>query len=108
MKARVQKQPIVVAVAANNKFIHSYLNGVIDATECYDRELKDPLNPVNHAVLVVGYGHDEATDLDYWLVKNSWNATWGDNGYVKIAMDDADYSNGVCGINMYTAYPVLN
>ena len=37
----------------------------------------------NHAVLVVGYGKD--TDgPDYWLAKNSWGTTWGDNGYLKI------------------------
>ena len=27
---------------------------------------------LNHAILVVGYGHDSATGLDYWLIKNSW------------------------------------
>lgn len=37
-----------------------------------------------HAVLAVGYGSDEATGLDYYLVRNSFGADWGDNGYVKI------------------------
>ena len=22
--------------------------------------------------------------VDYWLVANSWNTSWGDNGFVKI------------------------
>jgi len=46
-------------------------------------------------VLLVGYGTDDATDLEYWLVRNSWGAEWGDHGYIKIAIVDGD---GICGI----------
>lgn len=27
---------------------------------------------MDHSATIVGYGHDNATGLDYWLVKNSW------------------------------------
>ena len=78
-KAVVAKQPIAVVLAANNAYIHSYAGGVIDADDC----LTD-CDDINHAVLIVGYGTDEATGLDYWLVRNSWGTTWGDKGYVKL------------------------
>ena len=88
-KAILQKQPVVVGITANNKYIHSYATGVIDADDCVDGDhIADGLNPVNHAVLAVGYGTDEATGLEYWLIRNSWNTTWGDKGYVKIKNDD--------------------
>ena len=33
---------------------------------------------INHAVVLVGYTRD------YWLVRNSWGADWGENGYIRI------------------------
>ena len=108
-------QPVNVAIAANNKYIHSYHSGVIDALDCYDHNEdeddwtdKEYLNPVNHAVLLVGYGHDVATGLDYLLVKNSWNTTWGDKGYFKLKRDDNDYFGGICGMYHYIGRPILN
>ena len=60
MKKAVARQPVVAAIAANNKYIHSYASGIIDAEDCIktvkiDDEL---LNTVNHAVVIVGYGTD--------------------------------------------------
>lgn len=31
-----------------------------------------------HAVTIIGWGTEDSTP--YWLVKNQWNTTWGDNG----------------------------
>ena len=80
MKAVQQKQPFILGIAANNKYIHSYSSGVIDASDCTDTVMyeDEELNTINHGVLAVGYGTDQATGLDYVLVKNSWNTTWGD------------------------------
>jgi len=35
-----------------------------------------------HAISIIGWGTESGAD--YWLVKNSWNTDWGDNGYFKI------------------------
>jgi cathepsin L len=40
---------------------------------------------VDHAIQLVGYGHDDSVNLDYYLVRNSWSSSWGEEGYIKIA-----------------------
>jgi len=35
-----------------------------------------------HAIKIIGYGVDNG--VEYWLCNNSWNDTWGDNGFFKI------------------------
>jgi len=37
-----------------------------------------------HMVRLLGWGYDEESDMDYWLVANSWNSDWGENGYFRI------------------------
>jgi len=40
-----------------------------------------------HAVKMLGWGEEDGTP--YWLVANSWNTDWGDNGmlqYIHIAV----------------------
>ena len=56
---------------------------------------------LDHAVLLVGYGK-EWNDKEYWLIKNSWSSYWGDDGYVKIAMEPND-----CGVSTSLSYAVL-
>ena len=80
LKAAILQQPVSISIAANNKYIHSYEGGIIHAADCTTEKLYDgvDINPINHAVLIVGYGTDEATGLGYWLIKNSWADTWGE------------------------------
>ena len=50
-------------------------------------------NKTDHAILVVGYGTDPVTKLDYWLIRNSWGSNWGKNGYLVLQR-----GVGMCGI----------
>lgn len=44
-----------------------------------------------HAVCIVGY--DITGPTPYWIVKNSWDLSWGDNGFFRIKMGECDIEN---------------
>jgi len=55
----------------------------------------DMNNPdIDHNVQLVGYGTDASLG-PYWLVRNSWTATWGESGYIRIARPDTP----MCGVD---------
>ena len=97
MKAAMNQQPLAVAIEADQMCFQTYSTGVFTNTACG--------TTLDHAVLAVGYGTDEASGMDYWLVKNSWNTTWGDQGYIKMAIVEG---NGICGVQMEPEFPTAN
>ncbi|EYC33882.1 hypothetical protein Y032_0001g140 [Ancylostoma ceylanicum] len=36
----------------------------------------------NHQVRIIGWGNENGTD--YWLMANSWNTDWGENGFFRM------------------------
>jgi len=61
---------------------------------------------INHAVLLVGYDHDDELNQDYWLVRNSWDTLWGEKGYFRYKRDD-NLGPGVCNILTLGSYPIM-
>jgi len=49
----------------------------------------------NHAISLVGWGND-ATYGDYWILRNSWGSSWGESGYMRIAVNSAAVDCAVC------------
>lgn len=74
-----------------------YRSGVYQSDVCAN----GPMD-VNHAVLAVGYGVDKDSGLGYYIVKNSWSADWGNEGYFWIVK-----GVNMCGIGNCNAYPNL-
>ena len=97
LKAAVARQPVSVAISADTRLFQSYSSGIITSPYCY--------TSLDHGVLIVGYGSENG--IDYWLVKNSWGESWGENGYVKIARSDDKNDPGICGIAMNPSFPTV-
>jgi C1A family cysteine protease len=60
----VAKQVVSIGLYASESGFFYYHSGVYDPASC--------ATSINHAVTLIGYGHDAASGKDYWLVKNSW------------------------------------
>jgi cathepsin L len=93
LKMAVAQQPIAVAIEADTRYFQFYSGGVLDSVDCGTK--------LDHGVLVVGYGTEEGKK--FWLVKNSWSSSWGEDGYVKIARSDIT-GPGICGIAMEPSF----
>jgi cathepsin L len=66
--------PLAVSVDASNWF--EYESGIYSGCD-YSKNIS-----MDHAVQLIGYGVDNGTA--YWLVRNSWSASWGENGYIRL------------------------
>jgi C1A family cysteine protease len=94
-KASVQAGPTSIAIEADKRVFQTYTSGILNSTSCGTQ--------LDHGVLAVGYGTENGQA--YYLVKNSWGSSWGDNGYLKIA-DNGD-GPGICGIQMAAVRPTV-
>ena len=102
LMAGIELGPVSVAVSAGQPEWQHYASGVLNFLCAVN---------VDHAVLAVGYGTTNATGIslsgEYWIIKNSWGAAWGEEGYVRLKRGSDFYHNpvGMCGILTEPSYP---
>lgn len=97
LKEAISKQPVSVAINAATREFQLYNSGVFEPDECDGR--------VDHGVLAVGYGTTD-DNKGYWLIKNSWGTAWGEDGYVKMSINNNNEPGvGQCGINQVASRP---
>jgi len=88
--------PVSVALDASKQW-QTYTGGIVTPKAGF---LGCSSNPghADHGVAVVGYGTEAGTD--YWIVRNSWGTSWGEDGYMRL-------KRGVnaCGIANFVSYP---
>lgn len=89
LKRAVANGPVSIALEADKLPFQLYRGGILDNSACGTQ--------LDHGVLIVGYGND---GKDYWKVKNSWGATWGEQGYIRIVR-----GKNMCGLAAQPSYP---
>lgn len=95
----IAKQPVAVAIEADQSGFQFYSSGVFTGA-CG--------TTLDHGVLAVGYGPKTVAEPAYWKVKNSWGASWGDAGFIRIERGGTSSSaGGLCGILLAASFPTL-
>lgn len=82
VKAALQAGPLACTIQIYSDF-GNYKRGIYEPTS-------SAVFTGYHTVIIVGYDEDKG----YWICKNQWGLSWGEDGYVKIKM-------GVCGIGKW-------
>jgi len=100
--------PVSIALEADTRSFQLYNSGIYsDYAGC------GGANPqLDHAVVLVGYG--SSNGVDYYIMRNSWGTTWGDQtdgsvnkGYMMMARGSAYGKAGLCGLLSTPMYPVV-
>mgnify|MGYP001071572771 FL=1 len=89
LQLAVQKTVVAVAVEANSNF-QFYSSGVFSGP-CG--------KALNHGIAAVGYDLDGSSP--YYIVRNSWGASWGEGGYIRMAA-----GKNLCGIAIDASYTI--
>ena len=85
-----------MAIDASHWSFHHYKEGIYRSPTC-SSILHD------HEVLAVGFGVDEDTGEEYYILKNSWGRDWGEAGYMRMARTWAN----MCSIATQAVFPIV-
>jgi len=102
-------QPFIAGMRATGP-LKNYNSGILteDFLHC-----SDPFYLTNHSILVVGFGHNDkkygssGMCNEYWIIRNSWGANWGEDGFMKICADNVPGGTyGTCLLNELAIWPI--
>jgi cathepsin X len=78
MKEIYERGPIACGINADA--ILDYKGGILD--------LPNESKEVDHIISIVGWGYDDSSGKQYWVVRNSWGEYWGEMGFVRVVLGD--------------------
>jgi len=93
LTSRLTGGPIAVGITVE-PYMKVYKSGIL---HCLSNREED----ITHAVLLVGYG--EENGQEYYILKNSWGNSWGENGYFRILRN----KDNACAIASMASVPLI-
>jgi len=91
--------PIGICVNAGSDNWQTYNSGVMTPSQCGSSAAR----ALDHCVQLVGVHIAESdAEKSYWIVRNSWAADWGVDGYIHLEMGD-----NTCGVANEALYVTL-
>ncbi|KAH7849557.1 hypothetical protein Vadar_019609 [Vaccinium darrowii] len=83
-----------LAVGINAVYMQTYVGGVSCPYICAKR--------LDHGVVLVGYGSAAYSvirfkEKPYWIIKNSWGESWGEQGYYHLCR--GPHAHNLCGVD---------
>jgi len=101
LRAAIAQGPTSVTVEADQSVFQRYTGGVLNSSACGTK--------LDHAITAVGYGSEGGQN--YFIVRNSWSASWGEAGYIKIASQEKGEwwqpALGICGMQQVSVWPTM-
>lgn len=93
-KALISIGPTMISLDFNHETFMRYAGGIYYDDDCSEVDMK-------HSALLIGFGRQNGED--FWIVKNSFGESWGEAGYIRMAMN----RGGNCGVTAYPLFPVM-
>ena len=95
LAAAVALQPVSICIDGDNTDFLYYGGGIFNSSMCTTN--------LGHCLAIVGY--DSENGVDYWIVKNSYGVTWGEQGYIRMYKQQGT-GPGICGITLEAVLPI--
>lgn len=106
MKSALVNQPVSILMNARCTHFQSYSHGILTTDQPGCQCGPGLPGCIDHAILMVGY--DDTGSTPYWLIKNSWAATWGEQGYFRVAQSPSASGNwGLFGVLSQGSAPLF-
>ncbi|RJP39325.1 MAG: DUF333 domain-containing protein [Desulfobacteraceae bacterium] len=102
IKTAILTYGVVDAAVNVTSAFQNYTGGIFQDTQTTCPDCEDTVT--NHAIALVGWGTDP-TYGEYWILRNSWDSTWGEGGYMRIAVTSARVACAVAYLEYGTAGP---
>ncbi len=97
MTYALQKIGPLSAIVHTNLDWQLYDNGIYNPS---NTTCSNDISKQDHGVIIIGYGREK--NLDYWIIRNSWGADWGENGHMRLVR-----GKNACGIANSVIYPIM-